>query len=60
MSMIPGYKGNFWVEGNNLSYPFEIEMYGCEDYNLEKGESNFFKYLSCHDILIFHSSSNDF
>ena len=55
MSMIPGYKGNFWVEGNNLSYPFEIEMYGCEDYNLEKGESNFFKYLSCHDILIFHS-----
>ncbi len=41
LSMIPGYRGNNWVEGSNTAYPFEIELYGCENYNLETGERNF-------------------
>ena len=39
MPHIPGYSGNYWVVNNRSGPPFELEMYGCEDYDLEKGKS---------------------
>jgi len=45
LSKIQGYSGNYWAEGSDLSSPFEIEFYGCEDFNLEKGK--------CHLIFLF-------
>ncbi len=45
LSKIQGYSGNYWTEGSDLSSPFEIEFYGCEDFNLEKGK--------CHLIFLF-------
>ena len=41
LSKIPGYYGNYWVVFGNYSSPLEIELYGCEDYDLEKGDNPF-------------------
>lgn len=40
MPNILGYYGNYWVVNNRSRPPFELEMYGCEDYDLEKGKIN--------------------
>jgi hypothetical protein len=39
MPNIFGYNGNYWAVNNRSGPPFELEMYGCEDYDLEKGKS---------------------
>jgi hypothetical protein len=39
LSKISGFNGNYWVVYGDYTNPLEIEIYGCEDYDLEKGES---------------------
>ncbi len=38
LSKIEGYSGNYWVMNADYSHPFEVELYGCEDFKIEKGK----------------------
>ena len=40
LSKIEGYSGNYWVMNANYSHPFEVELYGCEDFKIEKSKNH--------------------